>query len=268
MTTPAQSTLAAAPPPLVRQPQHDVPGKGLGRQYSADPRDRKYMLTEARLRTVPRGTTLRRRIRPWGVGPILNQGSTNQCTVYAAVQQIQSAPRFSDLKLTMEQLAAIYREALKTDEFQGEADEGTSERAVQKILCDSETLRRVLVSTSGTFPAKAYNKEFLWVPDEDMAKEYLVTRAMLLQGTDWFSGLDTPDRRGYVEPTGALRGGHEYVLRWYYGPRHYKYPDTYEFVQSWGAGHGDRGLFRMKAEAWRYLVWQLNGDLISAIEVQ
>jgi hypothetical protein len=89
---------------------------------------------------------------------------------------------------------------------------------------------------------------------------------MLLQGTDWLSGFDTPDKHGYVEPTGYVRGGHEYVRRWYYGPRHYKYPDTFEYIQSWGEGFGDHGLFRMKADVSKYIVFQCGGDLISAVE--
>jgi hypothetical protein len=258
MTAPA----IQGPPSQFRRPQHPVPGKGLGRQYSVDYRDRRHVLTEDRMRAVPRGTLLRRRTRPWGFRGIMNQGNTNRCTVFAAVKQKESAPKFADLKLTNEDLTKIYREALRTDEFAGEADEGTSERAVQTIFRSSESLARVL----GRPIKDPWTDEFLWVDDEDMAKEYLLTRAMLLQGTDWLSGLDSPDKHGYVEPTGYLRGGHEYVLRWYYGPRHYKYPDTYEYINSWGDTWGDKGLFRMKADGFKYLVWQLNGDLMSAVE--
>lgn len=249
---------------LRRQPQIDDPtgnGGGLGRQYAADPRDRGHILTEDRLRAVPRGTLLRRRIRPWGFRGIMNQGTTNRCTVFAAVKQKESSPIFSSLNLSEADLTAIYREALRTDEFAGEADEGTSERAVQNIFRSSATLSRVL----GRPIKDPWTDEYLWVIDDDMAKEYLLTRGMLLQGTDWLSGLDAPDARGYVEPTGYLRGGHEYVLRWYYGPRHYKYPDTYEYINSWGPTWGLGGLFRMKGDSHRYLVHQLNGDLISAV---
>jgi hypothetical protein len=247
---------------LHRQPQHNQPGRHLGRQRATDPRDRQHMLTADRLHTVRRGTLLRRRVRPWGFRRILDQGNTNRCTVFAAVQQKQAAPLFTDLKLSDADLTAIYREALRTDEFAGEADEGTSERAVQNIFRSPEALTRVL----GRPIKKAWTDEFLWVDDDEIAKEYLATRGMLLQGTDWLSGFDTPDKHGYVEPTGYVRGGHEYVRRWYYGPRHYKYPDTFEYIQSWGEGFGDHGLFRMKADVSKYIVFQCGGDLISAVE--
>lgn len=249
---------------LIRQPQGKTSfGKGLGRQHATDPKDRNYILTQERLRSARRGTTLRRRTRPWGIGPILDQGSTNQCTCYSAVQQIQSAPRLEDLHLTTADIDAIYREALKIDEFPGEADQGTSERAVQKILTDVATLRRVLQRPD---LKKAYNLEYLWVTDPDIEREYLATRGMLLQGTDFLSGMETPDKHGYVEPTGDVIGGHEYVKAWWFGPRHYKYPNSYMYVNSWGANWGINGRFFMKADADHFLWLQSNGDLVSPIE--
>jgi hypothetical protein len=105
------------------------------------------------------------------------------------------------------------------------------------------------------------------VNDEDVAREYLLTRGGLMAGTDWFDGMFTPSAKGaYVEPSGNVAGGHEYFVRWYYGPKHRKYPDSFELVNSWSPQWGDGGLFRMKAETFRYLVWQLNGDLVSPTE--
>lgn len=238
---------------MTRQVQHAPSpgsgGKGIGRQYAPDPKDRRFQLTAERMAAIPRAVDTRRRSRPWRHGPILDQGATNQCTVYAAVQHIQSAPRLHVLGYNAADFAKIYQQALVVDEFPGEADEGTSERAVQKVL---QGLKLI--------------DSYLWATDEDVAREFLLTRGMLLFGSDWFRGQDTPDRKGYVDPSGSVRGGHEYVMRWYYGKNHYKYPDTYEFINSWGPGFGDGGLFRMKADAVRYLWLQLNGDLCSPVE--
>ncbi len=109
--------------------------------------------------------------------------------------------------------------------------------------------------------------EYKWVAEEAIAQEYLRTRGTLLFGTDWFPSMFTPDAKGYVEPTGSAGPmGHEIVLRWHYPKTHRHFPDTYEFVNSWGESWGDKGLFRMKADAFRYLWLPLNGDLVSPLE--
>jgi hypothetical protein len=115
--------------------------------------------------------------------------------------------------------------------------DGTSERAVQKVL-----------------QSAGFISEYLWVTDEDIAREYLLTRGPLLLGTDWFESMFTPIGKGsYIEPAGALAGGHEIVVRWYYNSAHRKYPDSYEIINSWGEGWGEKGLARIKAEDFRYL---------------
>lgn len=189
---------------------------------------------------------------PWHIGMILDQGSSSQCTVYAAAAQLMAAPTVHKKGLGWgpAMFTEVYDAARGIDEFSDTPPgDGTSERAVQKILQD-----RKLVS------------EYLWVTDEETAKEYLLTRGTLCFGSDWFTGMEEPNELGYVEPNGANRGGHEYLLRWYYHSKHYKYPDTYEFVNSWGPNWGDHGLFRMSADTFRYLFLHLNGDLVSPQE--
>lgn len=224
---------------------------GLGRRYAPDPRDRRFALAAA-LPTIPTQVQPGAHVRkfPWRLGPILNQGATSQCTVYSAVGLLQAAPRLHQLGWTPEQFTEVYTAAQQQDEWPGENYDGTSERAVQKVLQDEK-----LVSS------------YLWATDEATAKTYLLTRGMLLLGTDWFTGMDTPDPHGYVKAEGTVRGGHEFIVRWYYNASHAKYPDTYECVNSWGDGWGQKGIFRMKADDFRYLFIHINGDLCSPIEV-
>ena len=231
----------------------------LGRRHAPDPRD--HVVTPGKLRALIRaaGDPPTRKL-PWQIGPILNQGSTSECTVYAAAQQYQSAPKKhmmlegaflrSARPPVGESFTHIYNTAKDRDEWPGNNYDGTSERAVQMYLIEL-----------------GYTKEFLFVYDEDMAREYLRTVGQLMDGTYWFSGMDRPNRHGYVEPTGFTRGGHEYVCRWYHGPKHYKYPDSYEYVNSWGRSWGVNGRFFMKADARRILMQQA-GDCIIASETR
>lgn len=221
---------------------------GLGRIYAPDTRDRAYELTAERLRSIkPEQSKVR--ARPWDIGPILDQGATSQCTVYSFAQFLQSSPIKHTLAWASSVFTELYEAAQRIDGIRGPHD-GSTERAVQTVAKD-----RGLVS------------EYLWATDEDIAREYLKTRGTLLFGSDWFSGMFSADEHGYVEPTGAPAGGHEYLLRWYYGPTHRTHPDTYEFVNSWGAEWGKAGHFYMKADTFKYLFTTLNGDLVSPIEV-
>lgn len=225
--------------------------KGLGRRYAPDPRDRRFGL-EAALPTIPTQVQPGQHVRkfPWRLGPILDQGSTEQCTVYSAVGLIQAAPRLHLLNFGPADFTSIYDQAQQQDEFPDTPPAGgTSERAVQKVL-----------------QAKKLTASYLWATDEATARTYLLTRGMLLFGTDWFTGMDTPNPQGYVTASGSPRGGHEFIVRWYYNQSHKQFPDTYECVNSWGEEFGQKGIFRMKADDFRYLFLHLNGDLCSPIE--
>lgn len=226
----------------------------LGRRYAPDYRDRRFALTEDRLHDIPRQLEpgKRRRTLPWHLNPALplDQGNTDACTIYATLAILLAAPhvRPASYIAGLSPLAMLMA-AKRVDEWPGEDYEGTSARAALKI-----------------FQGAGLIGEYLWATDEDIAKEYLLTRGPLMLGSDWWSGMDTPDEHGYVEPTGVVRGGHEYVLRWIYNSAHKKYPNTGEFIQSWGPGYGQNGIFRMKLDAIRYLWLQTNGDLVSPLE--
>lgn len=247
--TAAGGTQTAATP---LQPQPMRHNKGGGRLYLPDPRDRAYELTPARLALLPKpkGVTVRKpHTRPWHIGEILDQGNTSECVVHAFMAFLEAAPIFhKSLGWQRSARTEMYDAARRIDGFPMPHD-GTTARAVCTIA-----KQRGLIA------------EYLWVNDEDTAKEYLATRGCLIIGIDYFDGMFSPDKHGYVEPTGNVAGGHELLERWYYGPKHYKYPDTWEYQQSWGDEFGDHGIIRMKSDARRYLVTQLNGDVVLPTE--
>ena len=221
----------------------------LGRKYAPDPQDRAYELTDRRMRLMRAAPALRK--LPWRLGPDrLDQGDTSECTVHAAEHLLEAAPRVHQVGWTRAHRTALYERAQDVDEWPGTDYDGTSFRAVCKVL-----------------QADGYIGSYLWVFDEDAAREYLTTRGPLAFGTEWFWNMFETDARGYVEPTGARAGGHEVMLRWWYPKNHYKYPDTIEALNSWGPEWGDGGLFRMKADAFRYLAFALNGDLCLPTEL-
>lgn len=60
-------------------------------------------------------------------------------------------------------------------------------------------------------------------------------------GTTWTNDMFNPDAKGYVKPTGAVAGGHCYLML-----ERVDADDAYVFQNSWGASWGQNGRFRMK----------------------
>lgn len=241
-------TIGEPSPALIDREGEEEQVQWLGRRYAPDPRDKRYELTPKRMAKIPVAPAKERKL-PWRMGPILDQGPTPRCTVFALAHFLQAAPRVHLLGWSDEEYTTRYKAAQDVDEWPGNDYDGTSERAVLKGAQDRGEIA-----------------EYLMVPDEDTAKEYVRTRGGLLAGMDWYPPMFRPGKHGYVEPSGFPIGGHELYVRWYYPKTHYKYPDTWELPNSWSPEWGDRGVCRMKGDVFRYLVFQTGGDLFSAIE--
>jgi hypothetical protein len=221
---------------------------GQGRLYLPDVRDRAFELTPKRLERLAKIAPQPTRKLPWHIGPILDQGNTSECVVHAYLHFMQAAPQVHEMGWARNQRTERYDLARQRDGFPMPHD-GTTARAVLDIARERGEIA-----------------EYLWLYDEDTAKEYIKRRGLLMGGMDWFAGMFTPDKHGYVEPTGNVVGGHELAFRWYYPPTHKTYPDTWEFPQTWGDEWGNKGIGRMKGDVFRYLIFALNGDLVSGIE--
>lgn len=225
--------------------------RGTGRLRAPDPRDRAFEVTPAVLRSAQRAIKAKARKLPWRLGPVLDQLKTSECTVYTAAHFLQAAPWLTVLNWVSATFTAHYRGAQARDEWPGSEPSyyGTSFRAVMKVL-----------------QSAGYIDSYWWITDTGNAIEHLRSLGGLGFGSDWFTLMDKPSAKGaYVEPGGDWRGGHEYFLRWYYPVSHYRYPDTFEFVNSWGPDWGDRGLFRMKRDSFVYL-FESGGDLCAPME--
>lgn len=168
---------------------HDNPlsitGKGFGRLPALDFRDRKF--------TLQRPTTMpTRTYRYWRVAQVLDQGSTPQCVAYSGEGFLMDAPVKNKPWKTPQDL---YNECQAIDEWSPTPHDGTSVRALFKVL------------QSHNF-VSVYN----WATDVDTAAAYILEHGPVVFGTDWFSGMYTPDSHGFIHAIGSNVGGHAYDI--------------------------------------------------------
>ena len=75
-------------------------------------------------------------------------------------------------------------------------------------------------------------------------------------GISWYAGMFDPDKKGFVEPTGEIQGGHELLAR--------AVNFTHQYVQfrnHWGKGWGIRGECKMRFSVIERLLAQ-EGDVM------
>lgn len=206
---------------LLIQPTVNETGHGKGRIMSFDPRDQKF---RARSELGIIEPTVNRRF--WKTGPVLDQGTTQQCVAYTGNQLLMSYPVVNKPYKTEQEL---YRLCQLNDEWEGEepAYFGTSTRALMRVL-----------------RAAGLIKSYLWAFNADTIRRWLLMRGPVVIGTNWYSGMNKVDSQGFIHVTGVPEGGHETMLRGWDDtvrcPRHRVFGAT-RLMNSWGERWGQQG---------------------------
>lgn len=86
-------------------------------------------------------------------------------------------------------------------------------------------------------------------------------KGSLVVGSNWTNGMFNPDANGYVKPTGAVAGGHCYII-----VGDLPSEGAFLFQNSWGAGWGKGGRFKMKYADFQTLLDQ-QGEAWAAVEL-
>jgi C1A family cysteine protease len=194
-------------------PESVVPGKRLGRSVHHDPRSRAYAVTPAS------GLVSVRHTRHVAV---YDQGDVGDCTAEAALGALSSSP-FTHRFRSQRTCRAYYHAETLIDGF-GDPyppnDRGSSSLAAMKVA-----------------KAKGWITEYRWAFSLDDVLHALQV-GPCIAGTEWLTGMDSPDSSGRVHVTGDVRGGHEYCL---VGVDMAE--QTILAVNSWSAGWGNAGYF-------------------------
>jgi hypothetical protein len=90
---------------------------------------------------------------------------------------------------------------------------------------------------------------------------WIDTNGPIVVGTTWTNDMFNPDANGFVKPSGAVAGGHCYLML-----DRIDAEDAYVFQNSWGAGWGQNGRFKIKRSDFDSLL-QDSGEACCAAEL-
>lgn len=168
-----------------------IGGFGLGRIHAFDPKDRRHLMTP------PPATEIDIRQRHWKTGAILDQGAKPQCVAYTGEQLLASSPVRNKYYKTPQEL---YDECQANDEWEGNSYDGTSGRALFRVL-----------------RAAGYIKEWQNAFDIDTVVRHVLAVSPVAMGTSWGNSMCYPflyKGEQFIKhhPMGGNAGGHEYLL--------------------------------------------------------
>jgi C1A family cysteine protease len=219
---------------------------GLGRRHAPDERDKNYPIQ-------PKKASVLLTRRYWTtVKPVLDQGGSSECVIYAADKWLTTFPISNPGFKTTEERTRVYKEVQKLDEWPGENYDGTSIRAMFKWL-----------------KAKGLCSEYRWAFALDPVIAHVLTTGPMEMGTNWYMDMFMPDSNGYIWPTGANAGGHGWLLKGLNTKK--RNPDgsvgAARLQNSYGYGWGQGGLAWLTFGTLEQLIHE-DGEAAVAIEVK
>jgi hypothetical protein len=205
-------------------------GKGLGRIHAFDPRDRRFLLKP------PSAAAIDRTSRHWITAKALDQGDYPHCVAYAGTQFLLSAPVKN---LPYSSPAELYNECQQNDEWEGADYDGTSVRALFKVL-----------------QSHGYISKYEWAFDLDSVVRQVLAKSPCVFGTTWYSGMMETDKFGFAHAKGSVVGGHAYIASGVNLKK--KWPDgslgALRCMNSWSADWGEKGKFWLSFSDARKLI--------------
>lgn len=185
---------------------------------------------------------------------VLDQGELGSCTGNAGTGALGTQPFYDAIghqtlpaardAVACEAFAVqLYEHATVVDGYKGTyppEDTGSSGLAICKVLKERGTV------SGYRWARSAYG--FL----------RLLQDGPVLQGMPWYEAFFEPDRHGFIDardtwPSSGLAGGHEVEAIGVELNTDDVFESVITYVNSWGAGWGDAGRFRMKLRTYEQL---------------
>lgn len=178
--------------------------------------------------------------------PVLNQGDYGTCVGNGCAQWGNTSP-VND-QFTQRDARALYYQATIFDGSPDNPDAPNGGQQGATVRSGAKALQ-----TIGRLRTYAFTTSLRTI------KDWLLTKGPLIVGTIWTEGMFEPNARGYVRPTGAVVGGHCYLLIGY---------NTmgFTFLNSWGERWGTGGRCHMRIADFAALLAE-QGEVCAAVEL-
>lgn len=215
----------------------------LGRRPAVDARDQAFLARAVVAAEEPPLNISRYFAAP---SPLpFDQKRTSSCVAHAWTAAMVLGPLSQGQDID---ILAFYRRMLEIDEFEGEADEGTSTRAGAKV-----------------FQEHGFISEYRWGRKAVDARQWMQREAggPVIIGVNWYTSMFKPDAGGYLRITtdSVPAGGHEVVLCGYSLWR-----DAFRGLNSWGRwGQHGNGQFWLESALLDRLMEE-DGDMCMPLE--
>jgi papain like protease len=226
------------------------PGMRLGRHLKLDARSLAYMV-ENDVHAMSSSW----QNQAWErVVPILDQGSLGSCTGIAGTGALGTQPFFDavgrkvltspqDAQVCEEFAVQLYSDATQIDPFPGSYppdDTGSSGLAI----CQALRQRRTIAG-------------YIWARTAPGFLT-LLQSGPVLQGMDWYNAFFQPDSNGFIDAdpnwkSSGVAGGHEVEAIGVELDERDTFNSVITYANSWGAGWGDGGRFRMRLRTYEQL---------------
>ena len=175
--------------------------------------------------------------------PVLNQGQYGRCVGFAWCQWGNTLP--VDDHYGYQDGVDVYYEATVLDGHPDPAgQQGATTRSGVKAMQNRGRL------TSYAFASSI-----------DTVRQWVKTKGPVTVGTDWHQDMYQPNAQGYVKPTGAIVGGHEWVI-----VGDLVSEDAALALNSWGSNWGIGGSFKIKWADFDIL-FKAEGEAVAALEI-